>query len=264
MKNIFFFKTDSDNLSCTERNTDMSETTIHKSMTSRTYERLRNAIINAHFRPGEKLRIDAIREEFGASLGAVREALAGLTSEGLVTSEPQRGFTVSLISRKDLVDLTEARVGIELTCLESSIANGDLAWEGRVLATAHQLSRIGGAIKVTGETAGPEVELWHRYHEQFHEEIASACGNSWWLKLRKQLYIQSERYRRLSGPLAEYDRDVDAEHRAIADAVLARDAENAKMLLADHLRTTTDILLASRMPFSGDPTNALAAHATVG
>jgi len=229
---------------------ELSDVTVHKSMTSRTYDRLRNAIITAQFRPGEKLRIEALREEFGASLGAVREALARLTSEGLVTAAPQRGFAVSLISRQDLIDLTEARVEIELICLASSIANGDLAWEGRVLSVAHQLSKLSEALK---DFKHPDRERWHRHHKQFHDEITSACTNQWWLKLRQQLYIQSERYRRLSGPLAEYDRDIDAEHRAIAEAVLARDTERAKTLLADHLRTTTDILLESKMPFSGEP-----------
>ena len=228
---------------------EMAELSVHKSVTSRTYDRLRNAIITARFRPGEKLRIDALREELDASLGAVREALARLTSEGLVTAEPQRGFTVSLISRKDLIDLTEARVEIELICLQSSITHGDLAWEGRVLSVAHQLSRVGEAIR---DPARQNADNWHRHHQQFHDAITAACTNSWWLKLRRQLFIQSERYRRLSGPFAEYDRDVDAEHRAIADAVLARDTEQAKSLLAEHLRATTTILLASKMPFSGE------------
>ncbi len=229
---------------------DLGEATTHKSMTSRTYETLRNAIVTAHFRPGERLRIDAIKDEFDASLGAVREALARLTSEGLVVAQPQRGFAVSLISRRDLIDLTEARVTIELICVESSIENGDLAWEGRVLSAAHQLSRLR-----VSSVPGPERsygENWHRYHERFHDEIASACTNSWWMKLRKQLYIQSERYRRLSGPLANYDRDIDAEHSAIAEAVLARESQTAKERLSAHLRTTTEILLASRMPFSAD------------
>jgi DNA-binding GntR family transcriptional regulator len=229
---------------------DAGDLAVYKSMTSRTYERLRNAIITARFKPGEKLRIDALKDELDASLGAVREALARLTSEGLVTAEPQRGFSVSLISRQDLIDLTEARVEIELTCLASSIANGDLAWEGRVLSVAHQLSKLTYAVR---DPSRPDVEKWHLYHRRFHDEITSACTNSWWLRLRKQLFIQSERYRRLSGPFAEYDRDIEAEHRAITDAVLARDTEKARTLLADHLRVTTDILLASKMPFSLDP-----------
>lgn len=234
---------------CFMNDMDVADFGEHKSMTSRTCDRLRNAIVTARFEPGQKLRIEALREEFDASLGAVREALARLTSEGLVTATPQRGFAVSLISRKDLIDLTAARIEIEMICLKSSVEEGDLAWEGEVLSIGHQLSMLSSA----GFDPGHQVsEKWHQCHQRFHDAITSACTNTWWLKLRKQLFVQSERYRRLSGPFAEYDRDVDSEHRAICDAVLARDAKKAQALLAKHLQATTDILLASKMPFSRD------------
>lgn len=226
---------------------EISETAIYKSTTTRTYAQLRNAIVTAGFQPGERLRIDSLKEKFAASLGAVREALARLTSEGLVVAEPQRGFFVSLVSRRDLIDLTETRVVIEQICLESSVASGDLAWEGRVLSVAHKLSRLSYVLHDPGH---PALEKWHHYHWQFHREITSACTNTWWLKLRDELFIQSERYRRLSAPTAKDDRDVDAEHRAITDAVLSRDVERSKNLLVDHLQNTTAILLASRISFA--------------
>lgn len=216
---------------------------MHKSITSRTYDRLRTAIVTAKYLPGEKLAIDALRAELDASPGAVREALAALTSEGLVTAEPQRGFTVSLISRQDLIDLTETRTSIELTCLEEAIAHGDLDWESRILATAHRLSKL---TKTLDDASAEDTLQWHRTHEAFHNELSSACPNLWWLKLRRQLYAQSERYRCLSGPISNPDRDIDAEHGRIAEATIARDVDTAKELLRVHLRTTTDILLNSR------------------
>src|SRR3546814_20333758 len=48
---------------------------------------------------------------------------------------------VASVSRADLLDLTERRVAIEEQCLQRSIENGSLAWEGRVLASLHELSR---------------------------------------------------------------------------------------------------------------------------
>jgi len=224
----------------------LDDLTSHKSLTALTYERIRAAIVTARYQPGEKLRIDSLKKEFDASIGAVREALARLTSEGLVTAEPQKGFMASLISRKDLMDLTDARVVIEQICLASSIENGDIAWEGRVLSVTHQLSRLDAA---DGTKKGRAAE-WHLCHEKFHDELTSACTNLWWMKLRRQLYVQSERYRRLSGPFADFDRDIDAEHRAIADAVMRRDTDKAKELMENHLRTTTEILLRSEIPFS--------------
>lgn len=218
----------------------------YKSMTARTYKKLREAIIVARFRPGEKLRIDSLKEEFEASLGAVREALSALASEGLVNAEPQRGFTVSLVSRQDLIDLTEARVTIELICLRSSIEHGDLDWEGRVISGAHQLLKLSAS---GCEPGSKEFEKWYHYHDRFHEDITSACTNMWWLKLRHQLYLRSERYRRLAGPGWRIDRDISREHSDIAEEVVARNADRACALLERHLLHTKDILLGSPMVF---------------
>jgi DNA-binding GntR family transcriptional regulator len=66
------------------------------------------------------------------------------------------------------------------------------------------------------------------------------------LTLRAMLYAQSERYRHLSVALAREDRDVDAEHKGILDACLARDAGRACGLIEDHLTRTSDILLTSQ------------------
>ena len=65
---------------------------------------------------------------------------------------------------------------------------------------------------------------------------ASACDSPWLLRIREQLYVQSERYRQLS--MAKGDRDLDGEHRRIVDAALARDADLAVELLTQHLNRT--------------------------
>lgn len=208
---------------------------------------LRERIIRSQYRPGARLRIDQIGKDLDASPGAVREALSRLTAEGLVISEPQRGFVVSPISRKDLVDLTEVRVSIECLCLVDTIRNGDLQWEGRVLSLQHQLRQL---VPSLSEPDSPSATRFHEVHLEFHSALTEFCENSWWLKLRGQLFLQSERYRRLSGPFDEEGRDISAEHDAIAAAAISRDAKTAKALMADHLNRTTSILLKSRIPFS--------------
>ena len=219
----------------------------HKSRTAQTYEQLRDAIVDARYAPGEKLRIDYLSRDLQVSSGATREALSRLTAEGLVVAMPQKGFVVAPISRRDLKDLTEVRVEVEGRCLAQSIESGDLEWEGRVLSVHHQLNSLGDVYDLLGK---PEIRRWHQLHEEFHDQLTSACTNTWWLRLRYQLYIQSERYRRLSGPADETDRDVAAEHTMIADATLARDIDEALRHMRNHLNRTTEILLASRMPFA--------------
>lgn len=225
----------------------------HRSLTARTLDLLREAIVHAEFAPGQRLRIDQLGQRFSVSIGAVREALSSLAAEGLVIAEPQKGFVVAPISRRDLQQLTEVRVEIEARCLEEAIAHGDLEWEARILAARHRLNALGRAY---AEPDRPEARLWHALHEAFHAELASGCPNAWWLRLRQMLYVQSERYRRLSGPVeAGADatgRDIVAEHDALAQAVLDRDAAAARAAISAHLSRTTAIILSSGLRFADD------------
>ncbi len=74
--------------------------------------------------------------------------------------------------------------------------------------------------------------------------MTSACDSRWTLTIREMLYAQSERYRNLS-KIVHPKRDVDAEHRGLLEACLARDAETACKRLEAHLRRTMEILLAT-------------------
>lgn len=212
------------------------------SLTQGAFEALRADVLACRLVPGERLKITAICERLGVSLSAVREALARLTAEGLVIAEPQRGFRVAPISRAELRDLTDVRIEIETDCLRSAIRLGGIDWETRLVAAFHRLCRT------PERTPGDPTRLyedWSVAHEAFHECLVSDCGSPWRLRIRALLYAQSERYRRLSVPLASTDRDIRQEHQAIFEAALARDADRASRFLADHLEMTTSILLQS-------------------
>lgn len=227
----------------------MNKLPIKKSRTAIACDQLRDLIIQATFAPGEKLRIDQLVKKLEVSSGAVREALSRLTAEGLVVAEPQKGFVVAPISRNDLQDLTNVRIEIERRCLVSSIKNGDIEWEGRVLSIQHRLRSLAGSL---GDNDAEVTKRWHILHKQFHDELVSACDSKWWMQLREQLYIQSERYRRLSGPVSEFDRDIEAEHDAIANAAIARDTKESVAQMISHLESTTSILLDSKIQFLTD------------
>jgi DNA-binding GntR family transcriptional regulator len=84
------------------------------------------------------------------------------------------------------------------------------------------------------------------------------CTNSWQPGLHCRLYLQSERYRRLSGPIDNAHRDIVAELAAIANAALARDAGAACKAPSDHLNRTTEIILRADVLFAdhGAPRSA--------
>ena len=220
------------------------------SKTSLTYQTLKRELLNGVYAPGAKMRIDQLSESLGVSPGAVRESLSRLTSDGLVVAADQRGFVVAPISAADLIDLTEVRISIEVKCLQRSIQIGDLSWESGIAAAWHQLAHTPAIDPKSPNVMNAD---WTDAHTVFHDSLIAASDSVWWLKLREQLYIQAERYRRLLLPHSKVSRDVDAEHAALVKATLARDADTASELLRAHLQHTVDVLIASDAPFSDMP-----------
>jgi GntR family carbon starvation induced transcriptional regulator len=221
----------------------MDGTTIRegaRTQSGAAYEALRDAIVSCRLEPGAKIKISDAAAEFEFSPGAVREALSRLAAERMAVATAQKGFTVAAISADELVDLTRTRIAIEQLCLKSAIANGDVEWEASILAAFHRLHRI----PINAPGARSLNPGWAAAHNAFHAALASACDSRWTLTIREMLYAQSERYRNLS-KMTGTSRDIDAEHKGLLDACLARDSEAACKRIEAHLRRTMDILLAS-------------------
>ncbi len=217
-----------------------------KSLTAVAVERLRVAILCGELLPQERLRIQALSERYRVGATAVREALSRLVTEGLVALEEQRGFHVTPVSRAELLDLTQTRSRIEQMALRETIAHGDIEWESRLISSFHRLSR-------TPSPTSPERDVpWAAAHRAFHEALVDGCASPWTLQLCRLLYDQSERYRNLAKRWThENGRDAGAEHRALLDAAMARDADAACRLLGEHFATTTEIILAGGLVSDG-------------
>ncbi|HSY84946.1 MAG TPA: FCD domain-containing protein [Verrucomicrobiae bacterium] len=213
-------------------------------LTQGAYEDLRADLLSCRILPGSRLKIQELCTRLSVSLGAIREALSRLTSEGLVVAEPQRGFRAAPISPEDLSDLTRVRIEIEALCLRRAIALGDVDWEARLVAAFHRLSRTPERAPSDPVRSNDE---WAAAHAAFHLALVEGCGSPWLLRLHSQLYDQSERYRRLSVSLARQARKIGDEHQAIMDATLGRDADKAVALVTAHMTETTNILLTAKI-----------------
>jgi DNA-binding GntR family transcriptional regulator len=208
------------------------------SLTYSTYRRLRADVLTGRLPHGKKLKIQELSEYMGVGPGVVREALSRLTSESLVVAMPQRGFRVAPITAEDVRDLTEARIEIELVCLRRSITKGDVTWEAGIVAALHQLNR-------TPSDAADLSEPWTDAHAQFHDSLVRACDSKWLLRVREQLFIQGERYRRINLRMSDANRDLRDEHREIAEAAIRREVERTCDLMEKHIRLTETLTLRS-------------------
>lgn len=205
------------------------------SMTQQAYDRMRADIMSGALEPGRKLKIEELRKLYDVGSSPVREALSLLTSDHFVERIDQRGFRVVEISADEFEEILLARCWLEERALRESIARGDTGWEERVLLATHRLSRVPRSEADDHFIGNAE---WETRHKIFHMTMISACGSSMLIKFCNQLYDQNIRYRQLSGRKAYPVRDVTAEHAAICDAVLARDADTAvERLMAHYTRT---------------------------
>jgi DNA-binding GntR family transcriptional regulator len=210
-----------------------------RTLTERAYRALRHDIVCGGLRPGQRLRVEHLKDDYGVGAGTLREALALLVSDALVTVEGQRGYRVSAVSLEDLRDLTDTRVRLETEALRQSIRLGDAAWEAAVREAFARLS----AAEEGG--AGRDPEQWERANRHFHETLIAGYSSPWTRHLLDILYRHGERYRHIAirlGATPGFDRDVHAEHEGIFLATLARQEARAALALEAHIRLTCDIL----------------------
>jgi DNA-binding GntR family transcriptional regulator len=193
------------------------------SLTHRAYSRLRADLIACRLAPESRLNISKLQKELGVSQAAVREALSRLTAEGLVVIERNAGFRAAAISRVGFRDLTTACANVEVPCLRSALANGDLAWEGGLLATFHVASKVLDRC-IAGEE---DISAYAIQRQAFHEALLSPCTNPWMLWSWRMLYAQHLRYRHTFQALLLFEAALKDDFAHFMDRVFARDAEAA-------------------------------------
>jgi GntR family carbon starvation induced transcriptional regulator len=212
-------------------------TTEPKTLVEGAYQRLRRDIIEGVHPPGEKLRVEHLKDHYDVGAGTLREALLLLVTDALVVAQGQRGFRVAPISIEDFEDITRTRILLETEALRQSIALGGEDWKPRWWRPFHRLSRAEQKLSDHDSEAADE---WEKRNRNFHDALIAASPSRWIRHFQNILYQQSERYRRISLFRQPVARDVHAEHQALFDSTLARDAERATAILSEHILRTLD------------------------
>lgn len=207
-------------------------------LASSVEDRLRRDLISAVFKPGEKLAIDALRERYGAGASPVREALNRLSAEGWVKQSDQRGFSVPPVSEEQLLELTRTRCLLNEITLREAIARASEESDEAIVVALHRLSRTPARDAGNPQQINPD---WEARHRAFHASLIASCGSQWLIDFDAMLFEQAARYRALSA-YSRIDRDTQSEHKAIAEAVMARDTTEAVRLLNAHISFTTELV----------------------
>jgi len=187
---------------------------------------LRQRIFSRELEPGSWIDELKLAEAYGISRTPLREALKVLAAEGLVTMKVRRGAYVTEVSDKDLADVYHL-----LALLESDGA-GVVAER----ASDDQLAEL-RALHAELEAALTQREHFFAINERFHLRLLEIADNRWRQQmvsdLRKVMKLNRHNSLLKSGRIAESL----AEHRAVMDALLARDAVQARECMQRHFQS---------------------------
>ena len=213
-------------------------------------ERLRTAILNGAFPPGERLPEEQLAKTMGVSRGPVREALAVLEREGLIVIRRNRGAFVAQLSRDDLDEIYTLRVAIERLATERCIAYATEAEMDEIQAVVDQITEKMKA----GISEQDAAELDLEFHDIIYRIGKHKRLYDTWSMLRPQIHVLL-----LNRNLADDDfRDmVVSSHQDILDALRARDNDKAIEITMDHLMGSYDRVRRSHQVRAGEIARAV-------
>ncbi|MFT6088643.1 GntR family transcriptional regulator [Sulfitobacter sp.] len=184
--------------------------------------------------PDQKLKLADLRQSYGGSNHSMRETLRILSSEGVVEAISQRGFRVTSATEDDLRDILLVRLEIEKLGLKRSLDRGDVAWEGRVIAALHAVSR---ADTVVQDNPDDVTALeWDEACRDLSMALISASGSPRLTDMAAQFYGQSRRFRLALLREGRIDFAARASRRAsLQTAVIAREEQRALQILEEEI-----------------------------
>ncbi len=207
----------------------------YKPLREIVFETLREAIINATLKPGERLMEIQLAEELGVSRTPVREAIRKLELEGFVVMVPRKGAYVADISMKDIADVFELRAALE------GLAAG-LAAE-RI--TEEELERLERILVTIGEcVSNNDLEKLIEVDTEFHDILFKASRNERLVQIVSNLREQIQRFRKASLSTPGRMKYALEEHKKIVEAISERNVELAQTLAREHIENAENSMLA--------------------
>ncbi|MCG3267125.1 GntR family transcriptional regulator [Yoonia sp. I 8.24] len=189
-------------------------------------ERMRTAIIEGHFAPGERLIERPLCDQLGVSRTVVRETIRFLEAEGLVEIIPNRGPIVALLDWDQAVQIYEIREQLEgsAAAVCAQRYSGDFA------------KRLGEALAALNATMDDSEWIGvMRATTRFYEIIFTESGHSIAWDIVQRLNGRISRLRVLTLSAKDRPKPGMSHMTAIFEAIISRDADAARAAVEAHI-----------------------------
>jgi DNA-binding GntR family transcriptional regulator len=209
-------------------------TIVVRTLSERIFEVIRERIVEGKLADREPVRQDALAAELGVSKIPLREALARLEHEGLLTSQANRGWFVRPMSADQAEEIYLLRLAIEPTAASFSCT--------RTTDADRQAAR--NAFDLLDAAANDDLNAVAVRNREFHVSLVRPGGRLLTTQLVERLEVLAERYVLAHLEPAGRDNRAHLEHEALLDAWLSGQADEVQALLTSHIASTLDDLRA--------------------
>jgi DNA-binding GntR family transcriptional regulator len=204
-------------------------TVRRSSLREQVREALRAALISGRMRPGVLYSAPALAEMLGVSATPIREAMLDLATEDLVVAVRNKGFRVTAVSDRELDELVEARLLLEVPTM-AAVAE---QYAPRMDAELSRLRGLARDLEAAAES--DEIVTYLQLDTEFHASFLALYGNTEIVKIVRQLRSRSRLYGLEA--LASAGRLVDStrEHMQMIDLAVASNRAGLEDLTRVHL-----------------------------
>ncbi|HEY4664757.1 MAG TPA: GntR family transcriptional regulator [Comamonas sp.] len=195
------------------------------------YEKLRQALDNFHYVPGDRFSENEVGAMLGMSRTPVREALVRLQREGYISVMPKLGWVVNQLDFNVFEQLYDVRAVLECAAVDLLVEATDVAQRLSALTTLWCVPAF------ARQTDAAQVS---RMDECFHMDLVSASGNQEMARIHRDITDRIRIVRRLEFTRNYRMEATYEEHANILHMLLQRDALQTKQLLQKHIRISRD------------------------
>ncbi|AFO89454.1 MULTISPECIES: GntR family transcriptional regulator [Phaeobacter] len=195
---------------------------------------LRERILSGELAEGEPIRQEALAEEYDVSRMPVREALKRLDAEGLVLFTNNRGATVTKHSLREIAEIFDLRILVEVDLFRRSIP----------AMTTTDFARCSQILdEMDASYDADDVATWGALNHRYHSALYAAAERKLTNEVLQGLSLHSDRFIRMHLSVMKQREPAKAEHRDLLALAQARDIDAACAALTRHISRTKEELL---------------------
>jgi DNA-binding GntR family transcriptional regulator len=201
------------------------------------YVKVREQILNGELQANEPLRQEKLAKALGVSRLPVREALARLESDGLVSLRPRQGYVVASLDAGEIREIFELRAVIEEYA-------GQLATLKRTDKDLDDLEELLLNMEAILPESSEDIITFSLHNKAFHERLFATSKRKLTSSLLSTLQDNAERFVRMGARLVSDLQYAHKEHRLIFEAFREGNAEKVGRHCRNHVQNTGRRLLA--------------------